>query len=833
MRLRSLAPAGVAALLGGLAVALLLRGDAPEDVDFGRTDLSPVVVPIAESPRIVARQLVQEESDADVCTGRIADADGAPVRGVEVALMTVPETTVDPDLRWLFDRAPRPLWSVHSSGRTDGEGRYSLRAASPSARTMLRIDSGGPCASLFSDLPQTAAEGIVDHGTLVLPRRQAFIGRVVDPRGRPVARAIVRLVPEFHLPWEGALSDLGRLQWISRSQPYTVVPAPHCLTETFSIVPTRRVRTDGNGRFRLFAAPGLRGTLSVDHQWFARQLIDLRLDDPSVTRDLGEIALEPSSELQGRVVDERGGAIPDAEVGAGVLAHDGSGLAYRFGRSDHEGAFRLEKLFRRDHVLLVRREGAFDWTPHGPLPVGGVRTELILGRGRTLDVRVGDGDGARIRDAELALHPADDERSAFETALAPYPPRLATDGTARIEGLQARPYRVAARAPGFAPQTGEVDLTRSDRELWITLDPECALTIRVVDDATGRGVSDAHVVAREVHAEATLVSDKLLGRVGAAVTDENGAAMIEHLGPGRYEVEVRHSTHAPRRRSVQVPRDDVVLGLAPGGVLTGRVTFRGRPLPGRRVVLRLLDRPQHGLAPTRIARTAEDGTFAFRGLPPGRHALDLRLAEGYVTGGGLPHGALIETTPDLTIPVAVQAAEPTHEEIDLERALGGNVRLVHGRLSFQGEPLSNRLVQAWVDAPDEGWSAATVTDHAGEFLLGLTDSDAVTVVVDALGHERSHAVDGRPIAIDVRGAWVNGVVRGRRAIAGARVQLTGPAGVRLAYTDAGGAFRFGIAEPGPYALRAEARGHVARTVPVEVPTAGDLDPIELTLNVSP
>ncbi len=828
MRLRPLLPAALAALLGGAALLLVTTGEPPGEARFEETDLSPVPPPALERPALVERVAAEQETDATVATGRVLDADGAPVRGVEVTLTTVPETTLDPDLRWLFDRAPRPLWSAHSTGRTDADGRYSLIAAAPHARTMLRIDSGGPRSTLFSDLPQTAVDGEVDHGTLVLPERRAFLGRVVDPNGRPVPRAIVRLVPEFHLPWEGALSDLGRLEWIARSQPYTIVPAPHCLTRTFSIVPTRRVRTDADGRFRLFCAPSQRGTISIDHQWFARRWLDVRLGDPSAVRDLGEIRLAPTRELEGRVVLASGAPAADVEVGAGTLAIDGSGLAYRFTRTDEDGAFRLTKLLEPEHVLLVRGAGAFEWSAHGPWPFVEGPVVLPLRRGRSMQVRIGDADDRPLAGAELALHPADDGRTAFETALAPYPPVAAPDGAVRVDGLAARPYRVAARAPGFAPRTGEIDLTRGDGELRITLDPECALRVRIVDDATGRGVEGARVVAREVGADSSLVTGRLPGSVATATTDARGEATLPHLAPGRLEVEVRAAGFAPRRRTVRAPTETVI-GLARGGALVGRLAFRGAPLAGRRVVLRLLDRPRHGLAPTRIALTRPDGSFAFRGLPPGNHALDLRIAEGYVTGGGLPHGALIETTPDRTVPVAIVGGATAREEVDLARAIAGEARLVHGRLRLRGEAKGACLVQAWVDAPDEGWAAATRTAPDGTFVLGVTDAAAVTVVVDALEFDRRLPVDGGPLMIDVEGAPVVGVVRGRRALAGARVRLEGADGAAIAYTDATGAFRFGRTAPGSYRLHAEAAGHVRRTVALDVPATGALEPIVVTL----
>ena len=736
------------AWLGAGAWMMLTESDAP--IAASRPGRPATASPPVETerPDLVDRVIAERESEADAATGQIVGPDLEPVRGVRVVLLTVPETTVDPDLRWLFEHKPRPLWSAHSTGTTDDGGRYTLDAAAPSARTMLAIDPGGPRAALFSDLPQTAVGGLVDHGLLVLPRRVAFTGQVVDAAGRPAARAILRFVPEFHLPWNGALSDLSGLHWIVRARPLAVAPAPHCLAETFSIVPTRRVRADRSGRFLFLANPGLDGVVSIDHPGFERAFEDVTETRVAKEIELGSIRLAPSCAITGTVRDENGAPVEGAEIGAG--AHDGeSGLAYRFTESDADGAFALKKLFDRDHVVLFRRPGEFDWASRDGVWVDSDPIELTLRRRRALDVKVVDAEGAPILDAEIALDPSDDDRTAFERALAPRPPRRAPDGTARVEGLESRPYFVAARAPGFAPQQGEVDLSRNDRELWVTLDPECALPVRVLDGDTGLPVLGARVVAREVDAESSIVSNRLLGRIGAGLTDDEGRVTIGHLGPGRYQVKATHPRYASQSRLVRAPSEETTVTIDRGGAITGRLTMRGRPLPGRRMRLALHDIVSYGLPQTRIALTAADGSFAFGSLPVGSHKLELRLAEGYVIAGGLPHGSILHTTPDTWHSISVQRGETRKVDYDIAEEIGPERVFVEGVLRCGGVPLAGRLVQAWVDAPDDGWSAATVTGPDGSFMLGWADAPRVTLVVDSAGYEKSHNVDGEPISINI------------------------------------------------------------------------------------
>ena len=139
-------------LLGGRAIVLPLE----EGVDVVRVDL-------AEHPTTTAR-------------GRVTDARGRPLAGVEV-------TARWPGLEWVDGDLPRAT--------TDEEGRYVLTGVALGRRGKARIRArlDGVPDALERPYPITGEDGLVQDLTLF--RSGAIRGRFVGPDGAPVEGMVV------------------------------------------------------------------------------------------------------------------------------------------------------------------------------------------------------------------------------------------------------------------------------------------------------------------------------------------------------------------------------------------------------------------------------------------------------------------------------------------------------------------------------------------------------------------------------------------------------------------------------------------------------------------
>lgn len=102
--------------------------------------------------------------------------------------------------------------------------------------------------------------------------------------------------------------------------------------------------------------------------------------------------------------------------------------------------------------------------------------------------------------------------------------------------------------------------------------------------------------------------------VRTAYTNARGEAYFERLSDGVARLQANHALHQPVQREVSIDADGrTVLTVAPGYLLSGRVTRGGQPAPG--VVVELRDASGTAGTATRLVATDADGRFDFPGLP--------------------------------------------------------------------------------------------------------------------------------------------------------------------------------------------------------------------------
>ena len=122
-----------------------------------------------------------------------------------------------------------------------------------------------------------------------------MVGRVLDPRGKPVPGAAVMVHARNLTPW----------------------PAPNFfLPSRFKMIPLADARADGSGRFRIDAPR----TSATRHEDFGAIAMApgygvgwVRLD-PDEDQPTADISLRPEQVIHGRLFDVQGRPVPDVRV---------------------------------------------------------------------------------------------------------------------------------------------------------------------------------------------------------------------------------------------------------------------------------------------------------------------------------------------------------------------------------------------------------------------------------------------------------------------------------------------------------------------------------------
>lgn len=318
----------------------------------------------------------------------------------------------------------------------------------------------------------------------------ALSGRVVGNLGKPIEGAIVYAADRNELatfPLDEI--DPERDSWIRRVE----------------------ATTDADGRFRIQPDAGSMITLAVRAPGFAPLDRDFTITTPE--RDLGELAMDPSVILSGRVVSASGRPIENARIAR--LSAQGDGFTF-LGRlrgatlatTDAQGSFRIDQLAAGPWHLLVSEEEHPDLVQNGETErPGTVVNDLVFTLADGAEIRgriVGAPPGAAAKLLVRAVAKSGEEGTAFDNppafAAGPRLARCAADGTFVVKGLRKdENYRLVAREQSREPfggvRSAPVNARSGDRGVELAYQPDTALLFQVVDATTSRPVVDLDVQA--------------------------------------------------------------------------------------------------------------------------------------------------------------------------------------------------------------------------------------------------------------------------------------------------------------------------------------------------
>jgi hypothetical protein len=503
---------------------------------------------------------------------------------------------------------------------------------------------------------------------------------------------------------------------------------------------------------------------------------------------------------------------------------------------------------------------------------------LTLGPGRTVAVRVTDGEGEGappIASAAVVL---------AEAGLSSFPLEAATDahGVARLGPIAPGDAFVSARAEGFVPRSGiavppgaspsvQVALARGATLRGDVVDargfPVAGASVEVVGtSASGEPIDETpeRIAFRAAHFSWALAGPREIVRTGALgvmpgpvppiphggsipagllrpaapvptlaagprlsappppepwVTRADGTFRAFPIPPGRVRAIVHHPSY--------LEGASATVTLAPGAEGEVHVVVRG----GGSLEGRLLDERRDPVAGARVdvvatrggtehtTTTADDGTFGFAAVP------------GEITLSVVRPDAM----DDVALRTTLVVKEGERKEVELVLPAARDPMTVQVT-DERGDPLDAAQVLVLSLSPEAPLRRTLFTDRDGTAVFKDAVGLPVRVQVSLRGRASAlRQVDSAPAALHIelaRGLSVTGRVTSRRGhddVEGAEVVLYGVTGPEKGRTNREGTFRIDDAQPGTARLSVTHAGFVRAEKTVKIDPEGHPDrPIEVS-----
>ncbi|HYG63411.1 MAG TPA: carboxypeptidase regulatory-like domain-containing protein, partial [Thermoanaerobaculia bacterium] len=675
--------------------------------------------------------------------GQVVDADGKPLRGASVALLPVVSRFASQELLLQGKALPEPV--ARTASREDG--RFEMSAPSPGMWEM-QVTARGFVPRRFSLFPLLEP---LEIPRLEMVQEAPLPIRVVDAQGRPVAGAQVRVnagespvftplswwwpKPELVTTGTDGTATVSRWKGVEVELEAAAPGHPPAALKVAARESTAEMRLAAacprtvqvSTRGRDGAARPVAGALAVHRSW----PLGVTGEDGRVTvaapceRDLG-ISVETRDGRQARATlrSQRAGranrtvdpltrvTLPAEPVRvsgrvltegsrapvAGALVWTGADPA-GFVRTDAQGAYTLTLTAGEpSHVTgdAVGHLADLEEVRAGEGPTF-LLTPLAVASGVVVDEAGRPVTGARVRG--MADDPA---KSGL------WNPLLSgssdAKGEFRLRVLSSEALTLSASHPDFVAADLSIPPVAphaSRSGLRIVLAKGLAASGKVVD-AEGRPIAGAEVwlFPSMDGDEGFAFFRQMERRLTPAVTDARGVFTLEHLKPGRMDLQASARGFAPTRvRGLQLTAGDgaVDLGtvtLGPGVTLAGVVVDPAdRPVAGATVQLLGTASP----LPVTLHRageeellTAADGSFSIPGLAP----------EERVTLSISRKGFASADFRDLQVP----PAEP------LRIVLTPGSRIAGRLVDEQGDPVSGMVSLRRIGGQSTG---GPIVDHAG------------------------------------------------------------------------------------------------------------------------
>jgi protocatechuate 3,4-dioxygenase beta subunit len=696
--------------------------------------------------------------------------------------------------------APTPVFEVADdpAGGLRLEGLVLDVEGGPVAGAWVAVDARPPRRAQTVDDGSFAFDGLVEgayavtafHADAVAGPVQTLLTASSEPvilRSRPAAKAAVVVIDART---QAAVADAE-----------VVVRGSIALATT----------TDARGVAAFDAVADGAHTVDVAAAGYAPARAQLFVAGGAGTHVREVIALETGAAVSGRVIAEDGSPVAGARV---ALLAEGETSPLAETDSEDDGSWRFAAAPAGRHYVVVDDDrfvrGRSELVAlDGRSARDGIVIQLAFGG--LISGRVVSSLGRAVPYARVRLRHRTDpsvRRQVSADAM----------GMFDIVGLPAGKLELVALASDAASAVTELELpadTLQRNGVEIALELEDAIA-GVVRGADGDVVAQAEVRATLVSATSLAAYDAEQRGELVALSDSGGRFRLRGLVPGVYELRAHRpgGSLPPGGQRARTGDDEVVLAMAGGGRVRGRVVYRdGSPVGVFQVAV-------GRLAPK--AFVTADGRFEIDDCAPGEQ----RVA---VKGPTFPTAAVQVTV------LAGRERDVGAIEVGVGRRVAGRV------VDASGAPVPGALVSVGAFILSDGSSAwqrhalgqgrrNVTADPAGQFeFIGL-GAEELAIVGEHPAHGRS--ADRRIPAggDDVSLALVlveTGVIEGRVSLGGRASQAivtaaaTGSRAMHQTVALDDGSYRFTRVSPGSYVVTASYnldRGQSVsgRSTPVEV-----------------
>jgi len=631
---------------------------------------------------------------------------------------------------------------VAGETRTLPDGTFLISGVWPRAFYLMfaGIGTDAPMHQVLTHSPSPGE--VVDLGDVVLPDAGVIVGTVLDDNGDPLPGALVRAADlpgtlAAFFPVERFDPDGAVLIREARA-PVRVLEMPAWVKSAFEHLPIPSTRSDSEGKFRLVGViPGSNMLATTAKGYLSDVKPSLQVRAGQV-KDAGKIKLKRGEELTGRVLDDAGKPVADAEVLAGsTLSVAPIDLAQKLGNSDAEGRFQGQGFTAGKVTIAARRGRGHAWVLAEPQAIlGEVTVTLPATHAAAVTVTLADGKPAKDVRFQLLTGRAGD--GAVEMTVFGFVPpvdlrdrqKVVGEGQWRIENLGAGKYTLCVDAPGSATafETFEIALADVVVALQLTLKKDFPIRVLshedkpirnaavVAESRGGKQLSDMPVHCGRTNAEGRLVIDKLLA--------DTVRVSAEHPRWGVVHGEAKLG-------------EELVLRMQPPGSLRGLLTENGKPPePGKFTVAIEHQRGNGPRGPVEevpmLVTPGLDGSFAVAALQPGTYEVHVIKALDALRspGGFMAFAQDMSFSSDLpSEKVEVAMGQATEVRIDAgQKPIDGPTAHLFGNVTIDGKLAAGSVVTCHA----ERRRFTAKVDETGRFDLGTVPA-TVHLYVTVMG----------------------------------------------------------------------------------------------------
>jgi protocatechuate 3,4-dioxygenase beta subunit len=442
----------------------------------------------------------------------------------------------------------------------------------------------------------------------------------------------------------------------------------------------RAAVTGADGRYRLEHLPSGSYLVTAEaSDYLSPEPRFLRLAPGD--RQEHDVVLRAGVTLRGRVRDEDGKPVVDVLVVASAGHRQRHTVpSTHVNSTEEEGAFALAGMEPGRWVLMVDDPRYLPVNHVARAP--GPEVELVLRRGAAFEGQVLDADGEPVEGARVMAFPNPPDDPVRVRA----PVMTEAEGRFRLEGLEARPYKLIAITGGSIRRVGTTEVTarggttRAD----IRLVRGKVLRGQVVE-VGGKPLQGISVFASQdrgaVPEEEAFTSRGEAS--GNAETDAAGRFELHNLAPGTFRLWTGSAEHQDFEITAEADAPPLTLVLTPKAKVRLRVLHEdGRPftafvLGGEPVAVPSGEHTFHGSTMEQTLEISAPGYASERvKVPPGPGSLEVVLRPGRRVTGQVVNARSGAPVGDAEVALSADA-EGSLERLDARTGPGGGFTLSH------------------------------------------------------------------------------------------------------------------------------------------------------------